>query len=622
MALTRVSDGMLGTNTVNVLSLGATGNGTTDDSAAIQAGLTAGGALYFPAGTYRANNLSITQNNTMIYSDANAVIKFNGTNGGTRIITINANDVIVQGITFDCNTQQPSYAMLAIDEAVARPTIRDCVFQNIYGTLTGSVVLNQKYGISISNADVDNFIIENCRFYNLRTVNDGSIVSETQGFGFVGGISLGFGPDGSSDTVSSFSSRGVIQDCNFETIRTITTGTNDALYDDGDGIRVGTDNSSNQYRVKIKGCTFRDCSKRAIKASASGISMYNINVEAGAGMISAIKTHPNTIIDGLTFHGNSSDYTANLFDCEAPVSSSYNYTNLQISNVYATYVTRVVEISPADATSVWKDVMFQNWYIDQIGDYGIRESGAGVTAPQNATMKDCTFIGNNGGTKIYGVLFNTVTGLTVVNGEVYHRAGVLRDCTIKFTDGANYTKTGISNSIILDVGSGASCSNVIVDLTGIPTSYLTASDQRLIYIHDDYTSVKNLTVISSENYNGTTYAMCDIGVGDYIAVNGITHITSSDARATFYVGFGNSATTNVSIMNAQRIGAGTAGNFFYVGGNNVDKVMFRNIDDFGAVGAAESVKNVSGTDIYVAGVLSKSSVAATAGTTTTDAVLI
>jgi hypothetical protein len=50
----------------NVNNFGAAGDGTTDDSAAIQAAIDAipdtGGALYFPAGTYRLNTALVTKN--------------------------------------------------------------------------------------------------------------------------------------------------------------------------------------------------------------------------------------------------------------------------------------------------------------------------------------------------------------------------------------------------------------------------------------------------------------------------------------------------------------------------------------------------------------------------------
>ncbi len=53
MALTKVHTRMFEGSYLNVLDFGATGNGSTDDSSAIQSALnTATNAVYFPSGNY------------------------------------------------------------------------------------------------------------------------------------------------------------------------------------------------------------------------------------------------------------------------------------------------------------------------------------------------------------------------------------------------------------------------------------------------------------------------------------------------------------------------------------------------------------------------------------------
>jgi parallel beta-helix repeat protein len=62
MALTKVSYSMIDGASVNVLDFGATGNGTTNDTAAIQAAIdsrTSGGTVYFPRGTYSVTGIRI-----------------------------------------------------------------------------------------------------------------------------------------------------------------------------------------------------------------------------------------------------------------------------------------------------------------------------------------------------------------------------------------------------------------------------------------------------------------------------------------------------------------------------------------------------------------------------------
>ena len=56
-----LTDAASATQIVNVLDYGATGNGTTDDTAAIQAAITAAtGTILFPPGTYRVSSLNLT----------------------------------------------------------------------------------------------------------------------------------------------------------------------------------------------------------------------------------------------------------------------------------------------------------------------------------------------------------------------------------------------------------------------------------------------------------------------------------------------------------------------------------------------------------------------------------
>ena len=95
MSLTKIKYKQILGAPINVLDYGATGNGTTDDTAAIQAAVTAGYAagttgfsLYFPTGTYLMSS-TITMGNTAgtvgiptrLYGDGRAsVIKVTAAN--------------------------------------------------------------------------------------------------------------------------------------------------------------------------------------------------------------------------------------------------------------------------------------------------------------------------------------------------------------------------------------------------------------------------------------------------------------------------------------------------------------------------------------------------------------
>jgi hypothetical protein len=93
MALTKVSFSMINGASVNVLDFGATGDGSTNDTAAIQAAIdfasASGKSVYFPAGTYSivpatvqvwegAGDLFVAfimRSNMHVWSDSNATIK-------------------------------------------------------------------------------------------------------------------------------------------------------------------------------------------------------------------------------------------------------------------------------------------------------------------------------------------------------------------------------------------------------------------------------------------------------------------------------------------------------------------------------------------------------------------
>jgi hypothetical protein len=86
MSLTKATYSMIQGACLNVLDFGATGNGTTDDTAAIQAAIDAaqGGALYIPAGTYLCSAQLEVNAQTLIFGDGRAasVLSFTHTGRG------------------------------------------------------------------------------------------------------------------------------------------------------------------------------------------------------------------------------------------------------------------------------------------------------------------------------------------------------------------------------------------------------------------------------------------------------------------------------------------------------------------------------------------------------------
>lgn len=151
MALTKITYSMIQGASFNALDYGATGDGTTDDTAALQAALDAvpatGGSVYLPSGTYIVTESIVVKSNTLLFGDGNASqIKssqsaFVGTNAGN-------NCYLVKNENWSAST--------LTDENI---TIQDLSFN--YGTVTivggGAHCISMRY--------VENVKVVNCDFY-------------------------------------------------------------------------------------------------------------------------------------------------------------------------------------------------------------------------------------------------------------------------------------------------------------------------------------------------------------------------------------------------------------------------------------------------------------------------
>lgn len=91
---------------VSVKDFGATGDGTTDDTAAIQAAINSSYSLVFPAGTYKCANLTQSTNFQRFYAIGNVTLQKNA-NG--PILTSSGNDVEFNGIGFRGESATPSF---------------------------------------------------------------------------------------------------------------------------------------------------------------------------------------------------------------------------------------------------------------------------------------------------------------------------------------------------------------------------------------------------------------------------------------------------------------------------------------------------------------------------------
>jgi len=100
-----------GTPIVDVRSFGVTGDGVTDDTAAIAAALASGGTIVFPAGTYMVDGTNggvKPQSNTHIYLHPSAKIKLiNENSAAYQVVLIDQkSNVTIEGGTIEGNVDE------------------------------------------------------------------------------------------------------------------------------------------------------------------------------------------------------------------------------------------------------------------------------------------------------------------------------------------------------------------------------------------------------------------------------------------------------------------------------------------------------------------------------------
>jgi hypothetical protein len=148
MALTKVTYSMINGSAVNVLDYGATGNGTTDDTAAIQAALNVGGAIYFPSGTYLVKNAANIAGVSALLLSSNSLIFGEGT---SSVIKLGAHSTIKHCIFDSIGTK-------------SNITIRDLKFDGNKAQQTGALdefshgirIVDRSVGVTVENCTVVN----------------------------------------------------------------------------------------------------------------------------------------------------------------------------------------------------------------------------------------------------------------------------------------------------------------------------------------------------------------------------------------------------------------------------------------------------------------------------------
>jgi parallel beta-helix repeat protein len=339
MSLTKVSYSMIQGSPLNVLDFGAKGDGSTDDTSAIQAALNAVpqfGSVFFPVGNY-------------IISD---------------ILTLSTNNVVIQGnatITAKANAQ---FEFLFKTQSINNITIKDLVFNANQANRTASQTIRFA-GISIDGNEnsIENVTVKNCLGFNLIPAAAFGVTGNKNTI--IGCRALDCGDDSGKGSDGFYTGGGaqiVISNC----IATNCTDTGFVLENASYGL--------------ITGCTSVDCS-------------------AGAAITAfAAFTYTGNVINGLTVKNWNAINTGGI-----AIGVLTNNVNCSVYDTIVSNVVMYADLSAGRGTGSaifvksnglgrCEQVTIANCLIDGASKYGVEIDGD-VVSVTGCRIKNVTEVG-------------------------------------------------------------------------------------------------------------------------------------------------------------------------------------------------------------------------------------
>lgn len=514
MSLTKVSYSMITNAPLNVSDFGAVGDGSIDDTAAIQAALNAGTNVYFGGSSksYRISDKLTVQSNTTIFGEKPTITQ---TKNLTQIFDIDTKDnVTVTGIKFVGvgtdfvnNDTNPYATAIYTNSGSSNICITDNEFNN-FGY--AGIRLKGAVGAQIINNTFDGpgsptlTPVTSGACYGVLTdtgcekivISGNTIKKYAQGLRVEGAKDIAI----SSNVISNIvGQHGMYIGSQIE--RVSVTG-NVILAVDLIGIKVQAQNGGNPNKdITIVGNAVSSCGGDGISithgAGSTPQAVKNSNVTISDNSISDITAYGIIVQNGdiCTVSGN----TINVCGASGIIISATDYLNIANNLILNAQLSGIRDQSPCNYLRVSENILRNVAIAGQAGDkFGIFIQSASVLEISSNVISDSS------GGMFHGIYVagGTQTSQSIFNNQVYESS----DKAIRFASAS--TTIGMFKNNILIGTTGASVNNPQIPSVASASSIAIPTAHDAVFI----TGTTNIDTISAEGHSGHIVALIFQGV--------------------------------------------------------------------------------------------------------------
>lgn len=365
----------------NVVDFGAVGNGVANDTAAIQLALDSGAlAVYFPAGTYLIDSVSLYDNQKVYGDGANSILRATnatadilvsgGTTGIIHIDSISNVEVCslkFQGINRPQNNNPASQdGDRGVDIVSATGVnVHDCF---VDGFWSFGIVSSGGNKIRVSNNQVTNIGNQSCIACSNSTTDfivSGNILQNGKLYGVEAENESEFGVISANNIDNCVAGIGIvtskkitvtgnsIKDCN--NVNTISNASGIGIYLIGDVTKVSED-------ITISGNSIFNCKLRAILCQRGhvNVSVDGNTISGGADyvtigdpLIEFVTDAGFGPMDTISISSNNIDCTDNRSCFIGSRNTDFNFQGNAVSNVYSKVFTFLTPFSYSNIQLPW-----------------------------------------------------------------------------------------------------------------------------------------------------------------------------------------------------------------------------------------------------------------------------